>query len=490
VAPDRTFAIVGAGLAGARAAAALREEGFDGRIVLLGEEPERPYVRPPLSKGYLAGRTERKDVYVHAEGFYAEHAIELRTSTPVETIDRAATEVVLAGGERLRYDRLLLATGAAPRSLPVPGGDLDGVLVLRRVEDSDAIRERIDRGDRIVVVGGGWIGAEVAATARSRGCEVALVYPTSAPLEHVLGPEVARAFSDLHAAHGVELHPGAKVAALEGDGSVGRVRLEDGGALEADAVVVGIGVVPRVELAERAGLPIENGVAVDARLRTSDDRVLAAGDIAAVAHPFFGRRIRVEHWAVAREHGPFAARSMLGSDDAYESLPYFFTDQYGATLEYWGLALEWDEVVLRGDPAGGRFLAFWLADGRVLAGAGFDSPGVGDAIQALIRSREQVDRAALADPGTPLPGSPPEGLPELAPGEGVVVERGEDSVAVARDAAGRLHAVSAVCTHVGCIVGWNAEEGTWDCPCHGSRFAIGGEVLHGPAVEPLPPASV
>jgi 3-phenylpropionate/trans-cinnamate dioxygenase ferredoxin reductase subunit len=488
MAAGQTFVIVGASLAGARAAATFREEGFDGRIVLIGEEAERPYVRPPLSKGYLAGRTERAKIYVHDEGFYGENEIELRTSTHVEEVDLAGAEVVLPGGERLAYDKLLLTTGAMPRALPVPGADLDGVLLLRRVADSDAIRARIEQGGRIVVVGGGWIGAEVAATARSGGCEVALVYPTSAPLEHVLGPEVAGAFADLHAEHGVELYPEAKVTALEGDGAVARVLLEDGRTLEADAVVAGIGVAPRVELAEQAGLAIDNGVAVDAHLRTSDERVYAAGDVASVDHPFFGRRIRVEHWAVAREQGPFAARSMLGSDDPYDALPYFFTDQYDASLEYWGLAQKWDEVVVRRDPSG-SLVAFWLTDGRVLAGAGLNSPGIGDAIQALIRSRERVDPRALADPDTSLPGTE-EAPVELAPGEGVVLERGEDSVAVAKDAAGAVHAVSAVCTHLGCIVHWNGDESTWDCHCHGSRFTIEGEVLHGPASEPLAPKSV
>ena len=478
MAGGRTFVIVGASLAGARAAATLREEGFDGRIVLVGEESERPYVRPPLSKGYLAGRTERTKIYVHDEGFYGEHDIELRTSTHVEQIDRGAGEIVLAGGERLAYDSLLLTTGAMPRALPVPGADLDGVLLLRRVADSDAIRARIEQGGRIVIVGGGWIGAEVAATARSAGCDVAMVYPTTAPLEHVLGPEVARAFTDLHTSHGVELFPEAKVTSLEGDGAVARVLLEDGRTLDADAVIAGIGVAPRVELAEQAGLAVDNGIEVDARLRTSDENVFAAGDVASVDHPFFGRRIRVEHWAVAREQGPFAAKSMLGSDDEYDSLPYFFTDQYDASLEYWGLAQKWDEVVLRRDPSG-SFLAFWLADGRVLAGAGFNSPGVGDAIQALIRSRDEVDPRALADPDTPLPGTE-EAPVELAPGEGVVLERGEDSIAVAKDAAGAVHAVSAVCTHLGCIVHWNADETTWDCHCHGSRFTIEGEVVEGP----------
>ncbi len=478
----QTFVIVGASLAGARAAGTLREEGFDGRVVLVGEEAERPYSRPSLSKAYLAGKKERPSV-VYEDSFYEERAIELRTSTRVTAVDRAAAEVELEDGERIGYDGLLLATGALPRPLPVPGAELDEVLMLRRVGDSDAIRERIDRGARFVVIGGGWIGAEVAATARSRGCEVAMIFPEDVPLERVLGTEIGGWFAKLHEAQGVELHAGAGVAALEGSGSVERVRLADGRALEADVVVVGIGVVPRVELAEQAGIAVSNGIDVDARFRTSDEKVFAAGDVAAVEHAFFGERIRVEHWAVANDHGPFVARSMLGSDTAYDTLPYFFSDQFDASLEYWGYAREWDEVVIRGDES--SFVAFWLKDGRVLAGAGLNSPGVGEAIEALIRSRRQVDRGALADPGVALGGDAEE-LPELAPGEGVVLERGEDSLAVARDAGGELHVLSAVCTHLGCIVGWDAEEQTWDCHCHGSRFAIDGRVINGPAEEPLP----
>ena len=488
---DRTFVIVGASLAGGRAAAELREAGFDGRIVLVGEEADRPYVRPPLSKGYLAGRTERDKVFVHEEGFYAENDIDLRTSTRVASIETGTSEAVLEDGERIAFDRLLLTTGAMPRALKAPGADLDGVLLLRRIADSDAIRERVEAGAKIVVVGGGWIGAEVAATARSRGCEVSMLYPTGAPLEHVLGPEVARFFMELHTTHGVELHPGSSLAAIEGDGSVSGVRLEDGSTLECDAVVVGIGVAPRVELAEAAGLEVDNGVLVGANLRTSAPSVFAAGDVARVRHPFFEQPIRVEHWAVAREQGPVAARSMLGEPVTYDTLPYFFTDQYDASLRYWGLATEWDEVVLRGNPAGGEFAAFWVKDGRVLAGATVNGEDLGDAIQALIRSRDEVDTAALADPDTPLPYSEeaepdaPQSADDLAPGEGFVVDRGPASVAIARGQDGAVHSVSAVCTHLGCLVHWNGDEQVWDCHCHGSRFAIDGEVVNGPADEPL-----
>lgn len=495
MAGERTFVIVGASLAGGRAAAELRDAGFDGRVVLVGEEADRPYVRPPLSKGYLAGRTERGKVFVHDEGFYAEHDIDLRTSTRAESVETATSELVLEAGERIAFDRLLLATGAMPRQLPVSGADLDGVLLLRRIADSDAIRERIDAGARIVIVGGGWIGAEVAATARTRGCEVAMLFPTSAPLEHVLGPEVAGFFSELHHGHGVELHPGSSLASIEGDGAVSGVRLEDGRTLECDAVVVGVGVAPRVELAEAAGLEVDNGVLVGADLRTSAPSVFAAGDVARVRHPFYDEPIRVEHWAVAREQGPIAARSMLGEPVTWDSLPYFFTDQYDATLRYWGLARDWDKVVVRGDAESGEFVAFWVKDGVVLAGATVGSQDAGETIQAIIRSRERFDPAALADPDTPLPFSkveeaPPPSVDDLAPGEGTVVDRGEDSIAIARGRDGQVHSVSAVCTHLGCLVHWNGDEQVWDCHCHGSRFTIDGEVVEGPAEEPLEPKSL
>ncbi len=483
MANPRTFVIVGASLAGGRAAGALRDEGFDGRVVLLGEEPEKPYSRPSLSKAYLAGKKDRPSPVLD-DDFYEKHDIELRTSTVVTAVDRGASEVELESGERIGYDRLLLTTGALPRALPVPGAELENVLLLRRVGDSDAIRERIERGDRFVVIGGGWIGAEVAATARSGGCEVAMVFPEDVPLERVLGTEMGGIFGRLHQTNGVELYTGAGIAALEGSGSVERVRLADGRSLDADAVVVGIGVAPRVELAEQAGLALSNGIDVDSRFRTSDESIWAAGDVAAVEHAFFRERIRVEHWAVANDHGPFAAKSMLGSEDAYDTLPYFFSDQFDVSLEYWGFAREWDEVVIRGDEQ--SFVAFWVKDGRLLAGAGYNSPGVGEAIEELIRSREQVDPKALADPGTPL-GSDAgaDEMSEVSPGEGVVIEQGDDSLAIARDAEGNLHVLSAVCTHLGCIVHWEADDQLWECHCHGSAYAIDGTVINGPATEPL-----
>jgi len=393
------FVIVGASLAGAKAAETLREEGFDGRLVLLGAEDERPYERPPLSKDYLRGEAERATAYVHDAGFYADHDIELRTGTAVTGLDAGAAELVLEGGERLGYDRLLLATGAEPRRLRIPGADLAGVHLLRTFADSDALRERLDAGGRLVVVGAGWIGSEVAASARQRGMDVTMVAPEAVPLERVLGLEVGGIYRDLHRDHGVDLRMEAGVAAFEGDGRVERVTLQDGTAIACDAVVVGAGAVPRSGLAEAAGLEVENGVLVDGRLETSGPGIFAAGDVANHLHPAFGR-LRVEHWDNALHQGPAAARAMLGAPEPYTRTPYFFSDQYDVGMEYSGFAAGWDRVVLRGDPATREFIAFWLAGGRVVAGMNVNVWDVAETIGALIG--HPIDPRRLADPGVPL----------------------------------------------------------------------------------------
>ena len=396
-----TFAIVGASLAGAKAADTLRAEGYDGRIVLIGEEPERPYERPPLSKDYLRGEAEARP-YVHPESFYEENQIELRASTTVEAIDPRASTLTLAGGETIGFDLLLLTTGAAPRRLRLPGADLEGVHYLRSVRDSEAIRERIEAGGRLVTIGAGWIGAEVAASARQQGCEVTILEMAKLPLERVLGPELGAVYRDIHTDHGVEFIGGAAVEAIEGDRAVAAVRLADGRRIEADFVVVGVGVEPRVGLAEAAGLEIENGVACDATLRTSAPNVFAAGDAANALHPFYGRRLRVEHWFNALEQGPAAARNLLGREEPYEKIPYFFSDQYEVGMEYAGFATAWDEVVFRGDVEGREFIAFWLEGGRVVAGMNVNVWEIPDAIQELIRSRAEADRRRLADADEPL----------------------------------------------------------------------------------------
>src|SRR5215208_7515817 len=253
---DQTFVIVGASLAGTKAAEALRAEGFGGRLLLVGAENERPYERPPLSKDYLRGEVGRETVYVHDEGFYAEHAIDLRLGRSAVDLNTSARELTLDDGETLRYDRLLLATGAEPRTLAIPGNELDGVMYLRSIDDSDALRTRLDRGGAVVVIGAGWIGAEVAASARQRGLDVTVVEPASVPLERVLGVEVGAIYRDIHSDHGVRMLTGTGVAALEGDGAVERVRTDDGRVIDCDFVVVGVGVQPRTQLAAKAGLAV------------------------------------------------------------------------------------------------------------------------------------------------------------------------------------------------------------------------------------------
>jgi 3-phenylpropionate/trans-cinnamate dioxygenase ferredoxin reductase subunit len=396
-----TFVIVGAGMAGGKAVETLREEGFDGRVVLLGAEPERPYERPPLSKDYLRGEAERAGVYLQEDGgWYAEHDVELRTSTTAASLDVGGRAVVLSDGERIGYDALLLATGAEPKRPPIPGTDLDGVHVLRTFEDSDALRGVLDRGGRLVVVGAGWIGCEVAASARQRGMEVALVEPQSVPLEGVLGPQLGAFYRDVHADHGVALHLGTGVEAIEGAGRAERVRTSDGTQLDCDAVVLGVGVAPRTALADGV-LDVDNGILVDAALRASAEGVYAAGDVANQDHPMLGR-LRVEHWANALEQGPTAARAMLGQDVVYDRVPYFFSDQYDVGMEYAGHARPDDEVVFRGDPATREFIAFWLRDGRVVAGMNVNVWDVNEDIQALVRDGATVDTARLRDPDVAL----------------------------------------------------------------------------------------
>jgi 3-phenylpropionate/trans-cinnamate dioxygenase ferredoxin reductase component len=399
---DRTFVIVGASLTGAKAAETLRAEGFDGRVVLIGAEEQRPYERPPLSKDYLRGEVDRETVYVHPEGFYAEHDVELRLGRTAVSLNPAGSELALDDGERLRYDRLLLATGAEPRRLSIPGAELDGVLYLRSVEDCDALRDRLDRGGAVVVIGAGWIGAEVAASARQRGLEVTVLDPLTVPLERVLGAEVGAVYRDIHLDHGVQMLLGTGVEAFEGASAVERVRTSDGRELQCDFVVVGVGVQPRTGLAAEAGLAVDDGILVDEHLQTGAPGVFAAGDVANAYHPFYSERIRVEHWANALHQGPVVARAMLGAPDVYDRLPYFFSDQYDVGMEYAGFARSWDRVVFRGDPATREFIAFWLTGDRVVAGMNVNVWDVIDPIQRLIRERVAVEDRRLADPELPL----------------------------------------------------------------------------------------
>jgi 3-phenylpropionate/trans-cinnamate dioxygenase ferredoxin reductase subunit len=394
--------IIGASLAGAKAAQTLRAEGFDGAISLLGEELVRPYERPPLSKDYLQGKADADVAFVHAEGFYAEHDIDLRLDCRVDDLDPRARAVTLPDGQRLGYDQCLLTPGAQPRRLSIPGAEFDGVMYLRTMADSDRLRHAITIARRVLVIGAGWIGCEVAASARTLGAEVAMVEAGALPLQRVLGSELGSFYRDLHIDHGVDLHLGVGVDEIVGTSGVEGLRLTDGTVLDGDVVVVGVGVSPRVELGEKAGLNLENGIITDEHLMTSNPNVFAAGDVANAWHPVFERRIRLEHWSSALNQGPTAARSMLGIDDPYTKVPYFFSDQYDVGMEYAGYADDWDEVVFRGDVVSREFIAFWLKGGRLLAGMNVNVWGVSDHIATLVAAKAAIDRAVLSDPSVDL----------------------------------------------------------------------------------------
>ncbi len=371
-----TILIVGASLAGVKAAENLRKEGYDGRIEMFGDDPRPPYERPPLSKEYLRGESDLGTVLVHPEAWYEEQRIELRLSTAVRAIEPATREVVLHGGRRVAFDRLLIATGTAPRRLDIPGQDLAGVHYLRTLADADAIREAARTARRAVVIGGGWIGAEVAASIRQIGLPVALVAGGSVPLERVLGLEVGAVYRDLHAEHGVELVMNQRAAGFRGRTAVEAVETADGTRVEGDLVVAGVGAQARTQLAAEAGLDVGDGILVDERLETSVPGIFAAGDVAAAWHPLLGARVRVEHWDNARRQGRAAARNMLGKAEDYVRIPYFYSDQYDLGMEYAGFAPAWDRVVFRGDPASRSFIAFWLQAGRVVAGMNANVPKV------------------------------------------------------------------------------------------------------------------
>ncbi len=397
--------IIGASLAGARAAAGLREEGFDGDVQLIGDEGQPPYNRPPLSKGYLRGQERFEDQLVHPVAYYAEHDIQLRLGIRVTGIDPARKLVELEGGEHVGYDRLLVATGGRNRALSVPGADLDGIFQLRTVEDCDRIRAAARSGRRAVVIGLGFIGSEVTASLRQLGVEIAAVEGHPVPLARILGKEVGEVLAAIHRDHGVELVLEDSVAAFEGAGRVERVRTEKGRRLECDLVIAGIGIAPNSELLAAAGAAVDNGVLVDERCGTSLPDIYAAGDVANHLHPIFGR-LRVEHWNNAFQQGRAAARSMLGREEPYDYLHSFWSDQYEHVIEYVGFAAGWDALVFRGRPESRKFLGFYLQEGIVRAAVGLNRGGDPEDPKAeselklvarLIRDRVRVEPAKLAD---------------------------------------------------------------------------------------------
>lgn len=394
--------IVGGGLTGASAAFELRKLDFPGRVTLIGEEQELPYERPPLSKEYLRGEKPLEAAYVRPLADYDENGIELLRGRRAITLDAPTRRVNLDDGTTLGYDALVIATGAAARTLGSTRAFLEGVRYLRTAADADALRAAASSASAIAVIGGGWIGSEVAASLRQLGHDVTLISNLERPLERVLGPEVAEVYRSVHVEHGVRLVHG-HVSLLEGDRHVDGVRLSDGQRIPADLVVVGVGAAPRIKLATRAGLETRHGaILTDEYLRTSVPSIYAAGDVALAWHPRFARHVRVEHWDNAIHQGRVAAANILGAAEPYARTPYFYSDQYDVGMEYRGFAPEWGRVVVRGDVGAREFLAFWLADGRVSAAMNVNLWDDGEELQRLVESEERVDLDRLGDPTVPL----------------------------------------------------------------------------------------
>jgi 3-phenylpropionate/trans-cinnamate dioxygenase ferredoxin reductase component len=392
--------VVGGGLAAATVVGRLRADGFAEPVMVIGDEPVAPYERPALSKDFLLGKAERDSLFVHAEDWYAENQVELVLGDRVTSIDRHSRAVRLESGRAAIYDRLVLATGARPRTLPLDGIELAGVHLLRRISDSEALRSAIESGPRVAVIGAGWIGLEVASAAKVKGCDVVVLEAAEVPLAAALGPAMGSYFAELHRSNGVDLRTGVSVTGLVGsDGAVAGVRVDDV-LVDADLVLVGVGARPNVELAEVAGLPIANGVLADSHLRTADPAILVAGDVAAADNTTLGAPVRVEHWDNAIKQGELAAATILGRDRAYDWQPYFYTDQLDLGMEYVGLGRPGDEVVVRGDMTSGEFVAFWTRDGRLAAAMNVNVWDVNETLRGLLGRVIAADR--LRDESVPL----------------------------------------------------------------------------------------
>jgi 3-phenylpropionate/trans-cinnamate dioxygenase ferredoxin reductase subunit len=392
-----TFVIVGGNLTAGAAATTLRNEGFDGRIVILGDEPHPPYERPPLSKDYLRGESKADDALLRPRSWYEEAEVDLRLGVRARRLFPAERVVELEDGERISFDRLLIATGGRNRTFAVPGHDLDGIHDLRRIEDADRIKAEASAGRKAVIVGAGFIGSEVAASLRHLGVEVEVIEFFEAPLLRVLGPEVAKVYEAIHRDEGVRFHFGEAVESFQGDGRVEAVVTDKGTRVEGDFVVVGVGIQPNVEWLEGSGIELDNGVMVDEFCRTNIDGIFAAGDLANHWHPIFERRIRVEHWDNALKQGAAAARNMMGMETVFDDPHWFWSDQYRHNLQYMGFAAEWDDLVVRGSLEARNFVAFYLFRGLVKAVVGLDRGKDVRRSAGLIRARRPFDPAMLRD---------------------------------------------------------------------------------------------
>ena len=399
---DRTHVIVGAGHAGGRAAQAMRQYGFEGEILLSGEEPHVPYERPPLSKELIVTDAGLEKVRLHDAAWYAENRIELIAAKAATAIDAAAKTVGLADGQTIGFDRLMLTTGARVRRLPVPGADLDGVFYLRTIEDSEAIRAQIAAGTEVAVIGGGFIGLEIAGSAVKRGAKVAVLEAADRLMGRSVAPEVSEWFARMHRDRGVDLRLGVSIAAIEGNGTVSGVRLGDGSVVPAEVVVIGIGILPNVEIAEAAGLAVDNGIVVDDRGRTSHPDIWAAGDVANQPNAFAGRRLRLESYQNAQDQAAAVARNLCGADEAYEDSLWVWSDQHDVNLQMTGAPESWDGLLWRGDPDEGRFTVFYLAGGRIVAVNTVNNGREMRPARMLMESGRTVDPAALADTSVKL----------------------------------------------------------------------------------------
>ena len=399
---DPTFFVVGGGQAGGRAVEAMRAEGFAGTIVLLSNESHVPYERPPLSKQLLSGDDGPERTYLHDLAFYRDNGIDLRLGTHAVPIHRGERRIRLSGGDSLTYDKLLLATGAKVRRLSLPGADLDGIHYLRDISDSLAIRAHLVAGGDLVVVGGGYIGLEAAAAARGRGCGVTVLEIAPVVMSRVVAPEISRFFETVHRDRGVDIRTGMGVEGFEGDGHVERVVCSGGATVRADFVVVGVGIDAASDLAEAAGLDVDNGIVVDEYGRTSDPEIYAAGDVANHPNPLLGRRLRLESWQNAQNQAIAVAKAMCGNPEPYAEVPWFWSNQYDLNLQMAGIAESWDDLVIRGDMASHKFAAFYLRDGVIVAANAVNSPRDVRYARMLIEQKARPDVAALADPETPL----------------------------------------------------------------------------------------
>ncbi len=394
---SEAYVIVGASVAGGRAAETLRQEGFDGKVILIGAEPDRPYERPPLSKDVLQGAASEDKVFLRPPEFYDEQGIELRLGATATRLNPSDRQVTLDIGERVRYDKLLIATGADVRRLNVPGIRLPGVHYLRTIQDARAIRDATGRSCRVVVIGAGFIGAEVAASCRVKGADVTVLEVLPVPLQRVLGDRIGELYARIHRDRGVDLRLGVGISEFRGSGRVEEILTSTGERIPCDVAVVGVGVQPATGWLEGSGLALQNGIIVDEFAATNLPDVFAAGDVANWWHPILGERLRVEHWENAQNQGIAAAKSMLGKSEAYAPVPYFWSDQYDLTLQYVGHASGQDEVIFRGNPDPRQLLAFYLRDGQLRAAIGVNRLKDINAVRRLMRNRTPVTREQLAD---------------------------------------------------------------------------------------------